>query len=165
MTQVTAYVALGSNLGDREAILRDALDAIGCIERTKVTRVSDIIETPPMGQPGQRDYLNAVAALHTEMSPRELLEQFLEIEAAHGRTRSEQSRWGSRVLDIDLLLYGEQVIDEPGLTVPHPHMHERLFVLQPLSQIAPDVMHPVLGKPVHVLLEDLKACRHGGMKA
>lgn len=157
MTAHTAFIALGSNMGDRRATLRAALDAIDRLDGSSIERISSIIETPPMGQPGQEPYLNAAACLRTELSPRALLDHFLKIEAAHGRTRSEQTRWGARQLDIDLLLYDEQVIDEPGLTVPHPYMHERLFVLEPLAEIAPQIVHPVSGRSIVDLLDQVRS--------
>lgn len=157
MTPMTAYIALGSNLGDRQGTMQRALAAINRLECTTLVKVSSIVETPPMGQPGQRDYLNAAACIRTQLPPGVLLMSFLRIEAANGRRRSPYTRWGSRELDIDLLLYDQLVINEPGLTVPHPHMHERDFVLGPLAEIAPQLVHPVLKKTVLELLNMVTA--------
>jgi 2-amino-4-hydroxy-6-hydroxymethyldihydropteridine diphosphokinase len=154
VTAHTAYIALGSNLGDRRAQIESAIDELKKLPGTSVVAISSLIETDPVGPPGQGQYLNAAAAVRTSRSPRQLLDDLLGIEKAHGRDRSrEAARWGPRTLDLDLLLYGELVMDEPGLTLPHPRMHEREFVLRPLAQIAGDVVHPVLRLPIRSLLE------------
>jgi 2-amino-4-hydroxy-6-hydroxymethyldihydropteridine diphosphokinase len=140
---VTAYIGLGSNLGDREKMLRGALDALREHEGIEVTSVSRFHETEPVGPP-QGKYLNAVAEIRTTLDPRELLGALQGIEDRFGRERAV--RWGPRTLDLDLLLYGDEIINEPDLQVPHPHMHERLFVLEPLCEIAPHVIHPALGR-------------------
>ncbi len=147
---VDAYIAVGSNVGDRratiEAALRD-LDGVGGVELGAVSR---ILETEPVGPPQGR-YLNAAAALRTTLGARELLAAMLAIEARHGRRRTERARWGPRTLDLDLLLYADAVIDEPGLTVPHPRLHERMFVLEPLAEIAAEVVHPAQGVTIEWL--------------
>jgi 2-amino-4-hydroxy-6-hydroxymethyldihydropteridine diphosphokinase len=125
-----AYVGLGSNLGDREALIRGAAEAIGA------ARLSTIRETEPWGLEEQPRYLNAVAELETSLAPRRLLDRLLDVERQLGRERAGP-RWGPRTIDLDLLLYGEQVIDEPGLRVPHPYLLERLFVLEPLAELIP----------------------------
>jgi 2-amino-4-hydroxy-6-hydroxymethyldihydropteridine diphosphokinase len=133
-----AYVGLGANLGDREATIRRAAELLGA------TRLSSLRETEPWGYADQPMFLNAVAELDTDLTPRALLERLLEIERELGRTR-EGPRFGPRSIDLDLLLYGDEVIDEPGLTVPHPRLHERLFVLEPLAELEPGLSVPGRG--------------------
>lgn len=147
-----AYIAIGANLGDRRANIARALVMLH--DNVSVMRVSDLIETKAVGgPPDSPDYLNGAAELHTELAPQALLNRLLEIEAAVGRVRSV--KWEPRPIDLDLLLYGELVIQTPGLKVPHPLMHTRRFVLQPLAQIAPRVIHPVLKKSIAQLLSEL----------
>ena len=134
-----AFVALGSNLGDRRAQLAGALRALRATPSVRVVAVSDWIETEPVGgPPGQDRYLNGVVELETSLAPGALLLRLLEIERAAGRVRIEGQRDGPRTLDLDLLLFGDRRVDEPGLLVPHPRLEERVFVLQPLAQIAPE---------------------------
>jgi 2-amino-4-hydroxy-6-hydroxymethyldihydropteridine diphosphokinase len=125
-----AYVGLGSNLGDRESVIRRAATLIGA------TRLSAVIETEPWGYVDQPPFLNAVAEIETPLAPRALLDQLLEVERQLGRERVGP-RWGPRTIDLDLLLYGEEELDEPGLVVPHPLLTERLFVLEPLAELDP----------------------------
>jgi 2-amino-4-hydroxy-6-hydroxymethyldihydropteridine diphosphokinase len=130
-----AYIGLGSNLGDREQTLRGALDRLEANPRVEVVAVSSFRETDPVGPVlDQPRFLNGVAALDTSLRPGELLGLLLEIESAFGRIR-EGPAGGPRTLDLDLLLYGEEQIDEPGLQVPHPRLHERQFVLEPLEEL------------------------------
>jgi len=143
-----AYVGLGANLGDREATIRRAAALIGA------SRLSTLIETEPWGYADQPRFLNAVAELETDEGPRALLERLLEVERALGRTR-EGPRYGPRTIDLDLLLYGDEVVDEPGLTVPHPHLHERRFALEPLAELAPDLEIPGRGA-IQALLAGLE---------
>ena len=152
---VTAYIGLGSNLGDRSAHLERGFAGLGQIEGSSLHRRSGIHETMPVGPVTQGPYLNAVAAIETTLTPRELLDHLLRIESTAGRDRSAEQRWGPRTLDLDLLLYGDQVVDQEGLTVPHPRMHEREFVLRPLFELAPDLLHPILRQTVSELLESL----------
>jgi len=140
-----AYVGLGANLGDREATVRRASELIGA------RRLSSLRETAPWGVEDQPPFVNAVAEIETDVGPRELLDRLLEVERALGRVRAE--RWGPRTIDLDLLLYGYEEIAGPGLTVPHPHLHERLFVLEPLAELAPDLEVPGRGRISSLLRE------------
>lgn len=148
-----AFLGLGSNLGDRAATLRAAISALDTAPGVRVTRVSSLYETPPWGPVPQGPYLNACIGVETRLSPRALLELGLAIERDHGRERA--IRWGPRTLDIDLLLYGSDHVDEDGLIVPHPRMAERAFVLVPLAEIAPEL--EIGGRPITALLNGLDA--------
>jgi 2-amino-4-hydroxy-6-hydroxymethyldihydropteridine diphosphokinase len=136
----TAYVGLGSNLGDREQVIRNAAEALGA------ARLSTIRETEPWGYKEQPRFLNAVAEVETELGPRELLDELLEVECRLGRERGSGPRYGPRTIDLDLLLYGDETVDEPSLTVPHPHLHERRFVLEPLLELDGDLVVPGRGR-------------------
>lgn len=141
-----AYVGLGSNVGDSVQTLRAAIDALGDLPETRLLRASKLYRTPAWGRRDQPDFVNAVAALDTRLDARALLDALLTLERSFGRDRSDGSeRWGPRTLDLDLLLYGETTIDQPGLHVPHPHLHERAFVLVPLTEIAPEAVIPGRG--------------------
>ena len=137
-----AYIGLGSNLGDREATLREALQRLGGLDGIDVAAVSSFRETDPVGRLDQPRFLNAAAALETKLSPRELLGCLLEVERALGRDRTKEERWGPRTIDLDLLLYGDETIAEPGLEVPHPRLAERAFVLEPLLELDPSLRLP-----------------------
>lgn len=146
-----AYVGLGSNLGEREATLRQALEALGSIDGIEVVAVSSFRETDPVGMVDQPRFVNAAAALETTLGPRELLESLLEVERGLGRDRSREKRWGPRTIDLDLLLYGDETVAEPGLVIPHPRLAERAFVLQPLLELDPGLRLPE-GRPLRDLL-------------
>lgn len=144
--QVIAFVGLGANLGDAAATVREALRELDALPGTQLRRASRLYRTRAWGLQAQPDFINAVAMLETRLPPRELLDELLAIEHAHGRDRHAGPRWGPRTLDLDLLLHGDATIDEPALRVPHPHLHERAFVLLPLAEIAPDAMVPGAGR-------------------
>jgi len=154
--ETDAYIALGSNRGDRELNLLRAVAEIGKMRGCRVTGVSPFYETSPVGVIDQPSFYNGVLRLATELPPRELLEQLLHIEGeVFGRTRTVH--WGPRSIDLDLLFYGSMIVEEEGLIVPHPRMAERRFVLQPLCDLAPGLVHPVLGQTVAELLKTLKS--------
>ncbi len=154
-----AYVGLGSNLGDRAALLQAALEALAADEGVRVAAVSTFRETEPVGYLEQPRFLNAAAALDTDLGPRALLERLLATERTLGRRRDGR-RFGPRTVDLDLLLYGAETIDEPGLSVPHPRLAQRRFVLEPLAELEPALVVPGLG-PLAALLAgvDSPACR------
>ena len=141
-----AYVALGSNLGDRERTLLAALDALAAEPGIVVAGVSRLRDTEPVGLLDQPRFLNGAAALETDLGPRELLETLLAVEQRFGRVRDGVPAQGPRTLDLDLLLYGAERLDEPGLHVPHPRLHERRFVLEPLADLDPDLEVPGRGR-------------------
>ncbi|NCA69827.1 MAG: 2-amino-4-hydroxy-6-hydroxymethyldihydropteridine diphosphokinase [Sphingobacteriia bacterium] len=133
---IATYIALGSNLSQPAKQIRTALTELAGLPETALLGASRLYRTAPVGPPGQPDYVNAVAGLRTRLAPRELLTALQEIEAAHGRRR-DGTRWGPRTLDLDILLYGDEQVIEPGLTIPHPELTRRAFVLIPLADIAP----------------------------
>ncbi|MBR6400802.1 MAG: 2-amino-4-hydroxy-6-hydroxymethyldihydropteridine diphosphokinase [Firmicutes bacterium] len=151
----TAYIALGSNMGDREKYLTDAVKAVDSDENCRVTRVSPFIETKPVSDVPQDDYLNGCMAVQTLYSPQELLDMLNAAEAAADRKRTV--KWGPRTLDLDIIFYGDEIIQTKSLTVPHPLMHTRAFVLEPLNAIAPYMRHPVFGLTVGEMLKQLTA--------
>ena len=139
-----AYIALGSNLEEPQRQLQAGFAALARLPDTQLVAQSSLYRSAPVGYANQPDFMNAVAVIHTALTPRVLLEALLAIERAHGRVREFPD--APRTLDLDIVLYGEHVINEPGLTVPHPRMHQRAFVLAPLAEIAPDVLVPGRGR-------------------
>jgi 2-amino-4-hydroxy-6-hydroxymethyldihydropteridine diphosphokinase len=139
-----AYVGLGANLGAREEKLRRAVELLAAADGVSLLAVSQLRETEPVGVVDQPPFLNGAVALETTHTPRALLDLLLAIEASLGRVREE--RWGPRTVDLDLLVYGDEVVDAPGLRVPHPHLHERRFALEPLAELAPELDVPGRGR-------------------
>jgi 2-amino-4-hydroxy-6-hydroxymethyldihydropteridine diphosphokinase len=144
-----AYVGLGANLGPREITLLRAVDLLAETEGVEVHAVSQLRETEPVGVLDQPAFLNGAAALETTLGPRELLDRLLEIERELGRVRD--LRWGPRVVDLDLLVFGDVQVDEPGLHVPHPRLHERRFALEPLAELDPELAVPGFGSVSELL--------------
>lgn len=142
---VVAYVGLGGNLGEVVVALRAAIAALARLPRTRLLRASRLYRTPAWGLEQQPDFINGVVALETCLDPRELLDALLGIEREFGRQREGGPRWGPRTLDLDLLLHGDAVIEQDGLRLPHPHLHERAFALVPLLEIAADILIPGQG--------------------
>jgi 2-amino-4-hydroxy-6-hydroxymethyldihydropteridine diphosphokinase len=149
-----AYIGLGSNLGEREAQIRLALDDLARLPETRLVRASSLYDSEPVGDVDQPNFLNAVAELETELTARQLLWNLQLIERRLGRTRTR--RWGPRTIDLDLLLFGPEVIDEPDLQVPHPELARRSFVMVPLVELDPMLVHPVTGETLVALLTSLK---------
>ncbi len=149
----TAYIGLGSNLGDRKGFVDKALKMLTETGNIKVARVSDVIETAPLGGADQPKYLNAVAEIETSLTAEDLLKNLVSIETSLGRARGE--KWSSRTIDLDLLLFGREIINSPDLTVPHSQMHLRSFVLKGLCQLDADLLHPVIKEPMDELANRL----------
>lgn len=151
------FVALGTNVGERLSNLREATRRVGVLEGVQLVALGPVIDTAALVEPSeplpQPRYLNSVLELTTQRSPRSLLEALLAIEQRMGRVRS--TRWAPRIIDLDLLLFGERILDEPGLQIPHPGLSSRRFVLEPLVALAPSLRHPSNGQPLRALLERL----------
>jgi 2-amino-4-hydroxy-6-hydroxymethyldihydropteridine diphosphokinase len=148
----TVHIGLGSNLGDREHNLLDAIDALRRIDNARVTACSSLYDTAPVG-PAQPRFLNAVVELECELSPQALLGILKQIERELGRVPGDE--WGPRKIDLDILLWGDQIVADPMLQVPHVFLHERRFALEPLAELAPDARHPVLEVSVREMLEQV----------
>ncbi|MEO6968415.1 MAG: 2-amino-4-hydroxy-6-hydroxymethyldihydropteridine diphosphokinase [Rhodanobacteraceae bacterium] len=153
-----AYIALGSNLGDPRAQVMRGFAALSALPCSQMLARSRLYRSAPWGVAEQPEFVNAAAALDTALAPRELLDALLAIERAAGRTR-DSTRWGPRTLDLDLLLYGDRVLHEQGLEIPHPRLHERAFVLLPMAEIAPDLEVPGRGSVADLLARiDTNGC-------
>jgi dihydroneopterin aldolase/2-amino-4-hydroxy-6-hydroxymethyldihydropteridine diphosphokinase len=148
------YISLGSNMGDKEKNLNAALEEIKKFPGTKINKLSAFITTEPFGYTEQDVFLNAAAELETLFTPEELLKELLAAEQKLGRVR--EIKWGPRVIDLDILIYDDEIIDEENLTIPHPWMNERMFVLEPLAEIAPNLLHPVSRKRIWELKNKLE---------
>jgi deoxyguanosine kinase len=156
MSEITAYIGLGGNLDDRQGYINSALKMLDDVSGVEVARVSELIETAPLANADQPQYLNAVAELKTTLSPDDLLRTLINIENLLDRQRGE--KWSSRTIDLDILLFGNEIIDSPDLTLPHPQMHLRSFVLNGLCELNPNLIHPVLKEPVRELTNRLNGC-------
>jgi len=157
-----AFIGLGSNLGDREANIRQALQFLEQLPETTIVRGSSLYDTEPVGVSDQPNFLNGVVQIETHLAPRQLLWNLMLIERRLGRVRTQQ--WGPRVIDLDLLLYGEEVVDEDDLQIPHPLMTQRSFVMVPLVEIEPLLVHPVTNQTMLSILQRLGAdplVKHG----
>lgn len=148
------FLGLGSNQGDRLAMISQAVQRLGSYQGIRVIQMALVVETEPVGVSEQPDFLNTVVEVETTLSPHELLAVVKRLEQQLGRLPSPQ-RWGPRPIDLDILLYDDRVIQEPHLTIPHVHMHQRRFVLEPLAQLAPTLIHPVLKQTIEELLAAL----------
>jgi 2-amino-4-hydroxy-6-hydroxymethyldihydropteridine diphosphokinase len=144
-----AYVGLGANLGPKEVTLLRAVDLLAAEDGIEVLELSELRQTAPVGVVDQPEFLNGALAVETSLAPRELLDVLLRVERELGRVRDE--RWGPRTIDLDLLVYGDETVDEPGLRVPHPRLHERRFALEPLAELEPELEIPGLGKVSELL--------------
>ena len=149
-----AYIGFGSNIGDRLAHIQNALDTLSKTEGITLQRISSIYKTEPVGYEEQAQFLNGAAAIQTSLSPLSLLHTLKDIETAIGR--KHRIRWGPREIDLDILIYGDLCVQTEQLVIPHPEMHLRGFVLVPLAEIAPDLVHPVFQETVQTLLERLE---------
>jgi 2-amino-4-hydroxy-6-hydroxymethyldihydropteridine diphosphokinase len=157
---VAVWIGLGGNLQEPERQVRAAIGELAALPETRLRAASRLYRTAPVGPPGQPDYVNAAASLETGLAPRALLAELHRIEMAHGRRR-DGTRWGPRILDLDILIYGDARIEEPGLTIPHPEMARRAFVLVPLAEVAP---HDLAVPGVGILAELLERCERDGVE-
>lgn len=162
MARVTVYIGIGTNLGDRRSHIDFAVERLDAIADSQLVAVAEVIETAPVGPVAQGAYLNTVAAIVTGRFPDELLADLQAIERGRGRDRHREQRWGPRTLDLDILLYGDQIVRAPRLAIPHKRLAERVFVLRPLAEIAPELRVPGTGHTVTSMLDALYD-RNGGM--
>ena len=153
-----AYIGLGSNLENPLQQMKTAINDLQSLADINIVSVSSLYQSPPMGPADQPDYINAVLALETSLNPHQLLDALQSVEQLHGRVRKRH--WGERTLDLDILLYGDQILDDERLKIPHPGMHERAFVLYPLAEIAPDIEIPGIG----TLQKILPSCPQGDLQ-
>jgi 2-amino-4-hydroxy-6-hydroxymethyldihydropteridine diphosphokinase len=149
------YIGIGSNLGDRKANALEAVDRVSKLPGTRLVRASSLYESEPLGD-AKTWFVNSVIEIETDFPPDELLKKLKAIEKAMGRRRVKGKRWGSRVIDLDILLCNQDVVEKRALKIPHPEMHKRRFVLLPLAELAPHVVHPELGQSVSTLLANVK---------
>jgi len=149
------YIGIGSNLGDRKANALEAVDRVSKLPGTRIVRASSLYESEPLGN-AKTWFVNSVIEIETDLPPDELLKKLKAIEKAMGRRRVTGKRWGSRVIDLDILLCNQDVVEKRALKIPHPEMHKRRFVLLPLAELAPHVVHPQLGQSVSTLLANVK---------
>ncbi|MCK4325922.1 2-amino-4-hydroxy-6-hydroxymethyldihydropteridine diphosphokinase [bacterium] len=152
--QAGIYIGLGSNLGDRRGNIKEAIDSLRAVDSIEVKKISSVYETEPEGLKDQPHFLNCALEVETKLSPGELLAGLKAIEGQMGRSRGK--RWGPRIIDLDILLYGDLVMKEADLEIPHPLLPERLFVLSPLCEIAPEIIHPALGRSIRDLRKQLE---------
>lgn len=150
------YLCLGSNMGDRLGLLQNAVNMFSLLDSCDIIRTSAVYETEPWGYKNQEWFLNVVIEIKTSLNPEDLLTKCQEIENFLGRDRNCEIRWGERIVDIDILFYGKEIIGTPSLNVPHKRLHKRAFVLVPMLEIAPDFVHPVFNKTVSELYDELE---------
>jgi 2-amino-4-hydroxy-6-hydroxymethyldihydropteridine diphosphokinase len=149
------HLGIGSNLGDRRANTAEAIEKVSALPDTRVVRASSLYESEPLGN-AKTWFVNSVIEVETELGPEALLRKLKAIEEAMGRKRVKGKRWGSRIIDLDILLFDQDVVDKRTLKIPHPEMHKRRFVLLPLAELAPQVVHPQLGQTVSTMLATVK---------
>ncbi|MGM0382939.1 MAG: 2-amino-4-hydroxy-6-hydroxymethyldihydropteridine diphosphokinase [Thermodesulfobacteriota bacterium] len=161
MKPITAFIGVGSNLGNKSSNCQSAIDQVDTLPGYHVIRRSTLFKTEPEGVTGQPWYVNCVAQITAEKDPFELLQELMKIESAMGRVR--RRRWEERIIDLDILLFGQEIRKSHNLIIPHPLMHQRRFVLEPLAQLAPDLVHPVLKVSIQELLQNLPIPPYSGI--